>query len=68
MTTRGMLEPEMETIATFLVKSIEISKRIQEKSGKKLVDFVPAVEQDEEVKQLASEVSAFAKQYSIPGV
>lgn len=29
MTTRGMKEPEMEVIATFVLKAVEISKRIQ---------------------------------------
>ena len=28
MTTRGMKEPEMEVIATFVLKAVEISKRI----------------------------------------
>ena len=68
MTTRGMLEADMEIIAGYLVKSIEISKRLQEKSGKKLVDFVKHLEEDEEVKQLAGEVSAYSKKFSIPGV
>ena len=34
VTTRGMLEPEMEVIANFLMKGLEISKRIQDKVGK----------------------------------
>jgi glycine hydroxymethyltransferase len=34
VTTRGMLEKEMETIADFLLKAINISKRVQDKVGK----------------------------------
>ena len=58
----------MEIVAGFLLKAIEISKRIQETSGKKLVDFVAALETDEELKKVAGEVTAFARQFSIPGV
>lgn len=68
VTTRGMLEPEMEIIADFLMKGIEISKRIQEKVGKQLKDFIPAIEDDEEVKKVGDEVKAFASKFSIPGI
>ena len=67
LTTRGMKEVEMEIIAKYLIKSIEISKRIQDKSGKKLVDFVNALHEDEEVKTISEQVKAFARQFSIPG-
>lgn len=40
LTTRGMVESDMEIIANHLIKSVAIAKRIQEKAGKKLVDFV----------------------------
>jgi len=68
VTTRGMLEPEMEIIANYLLKGIEISKRIQEKVGKQLKDFIPALEEDEELKNVAEEVKAFASKFSIPGL
>lgn len=68
MTTRGMLEPEMEVIASFLVRALDISKRIQEKAGKKLVDFIALLEDDEELKTVGAEVQAFARGFSIPGV
>lgn len=68
LTTRGMKEEEMKVVADFLVKSIKISQDIQEKYGKKLVDFVKGLEESEELKQLADEVRQFASQFSIPGV
>lgn len=50
MTTRGCKEEEFQQICDFCLKAIEISKRVQEKCGsKKLVDFIPAIENDEEV-------------------
>ena len=68
MTTRGMKEPEMEVIAGFLLRAIAISKRIQGVVGKQLKDFLPAIESDEEIKQVGEEVKAFASKYSIPGI
>ena len=45
LTTRGMKESDMEKIGEFLIKSVEISKKIQNASqGKKLTDFVSAME------------------------
>lgn len=68
LTTRGMMEADMEVIAKFLVRGVEISKRIQEKAGKKLADFLTHLDDDEEIKQVGAEVTAFARQFSIPGV
>ena len=63
-----MTEADMETVADYLVQSVAMAKRIQEKSGKKLVDFVAALDGDEELQQTAAKVNAWAKQFSIPGV
>ena len=49
LTTRGFQEHDMEQVALYLLKALEISKRIQNKSGKKLADFVEAIEDDEEI-------------------
>lgn len=68
MTTRGMVEADMETIAEFLLKAVEIAKRIQDKVGKQLKDFLPAISQDEEIPKVAEEVKAFASRFSIPGI
>lgn len=40
MTTRGMTSEDMNKIADYLIKAVKISQKIQEKSGKKLKDFV----------------------------
>lgn len=68
MTTRGMKEADMEIVAEFLLKGIEISQRIQAKAGKQLKDFLPALEEDEEIKAVGEQVKAFASKYSIPGI
>jgi len=67
LTTRGMVESDMEKIAELLMRSVAISKRVQEKAGKKLVDFVEHLKDDEEVKAGADEVKAWASTFSIPG-
>jgi len=43
MTTRGMCEAEMARICTFLLKAVEIAKRIQATAGRKLAEFNVAV-------------------------
>lgn len=58
----------METVAAFLLRGIAIAKRIQAKVGKQLKDFLPALDEDEEIKQVGEEVKAFASRYSIPGI
>jgi glycine hydroxymethyltransferase len=68
LTTRGMVESDMEIIASFLMRSVAIALRIQEKAGKKLVDFVEHLKDDEEMKKCGDEVKAWASTYSIPGV
>jgi glycine hydroxymethyltransferase len=68
VTTRGFKEADMDIIAAFLVKGIEIGKRIQGQVGKQLKDFIPALETDEELKQVAEQVKAYSSQFSIPGI
>lgn len=68
MTTRGMKEGDMATVAELLLKGIDIAKRIQAKVGKQLKDFLPALDEDEEIKEYAEKVKAFSSKYSIPGI
>lgn len=68
LTTRGMMEEDMHVVGGFLCRAAELSKAIQAQTGKKLVDFVKALEESEDVKKLGQEVQAFASQFSIPGV
>ena len=68
LTTRGMKEEEMVRIVDFLMRAVQLALKIQETSGKKLVDFVKALEGNEELAALGQEVTTFAREYSIPGV
>ena len=67
VTSRGMKEEEMEKIAGFLDRIIKLSLKVQEKSGKKLSEFTTALENDDEIKQIANEVEEFATKYYMPG-
>jgi glycine hydroxymethyltransferase len=50
MTTRGCTPADFEKICDFCIKAIEITKRVQEKCGSKMMeDFVPFIALDEEV-------------------
>ena len=62
------MESDFERIAGYLIKAVAISKRIQDASGKKLVDFIAAIETDEEAKTVGDEIKAWARTFSIPGV
>lgn len=69
MTTRGCNEKEFEQICDFLLRVIAITKKVQEACGsKKLVDFIPAIANCEDVAPLKAEVHAFSTQFSIPGI
>lgn len=68
LTTRGFTEGDFEIVAGFLDRVIKISVAAQDKCGKKLVDFVAAIEKSEELKAVKKEVEEFAQKFSFPGV
>ena len=67
LTTRTMVESDFEQIAQFLHEALQIALKIQEKSGPKLKDFVPLLENNDEIKELAGKVHAFATEFPMPG-
>lgn len=62
-----MKEAEMDKIAEFIERVLKICVKIQETSGKKLVDFIAAVEKCEEIKDLTKEVHEFSSKFYLPG-
>jgi len=68
MTTRGMVEKDMIKVVDYLLKAVEIAKKIQETAGKQLKDFLPALEANEEIKALSEDVKVYSRTFSIPGV
>eukprot|EP00002_Diphylleia_rotans_P008738 TRINITY_DN18739_c0_g1_i1.p1 TRINITY_DN18739_c0_g1~~TRINITY_DN18739_c0_g1_i1.p1 ORF type:complete len:463 (-),score=78.54 TRINITY_DN18739_c0_g1_i1:157-1545(-) len=67
LTSRGLKEEHFVTVAQFLHRAVQIAITIQEKSGKKLNDFLAALPENEDIKTLAKDVKAFAIQFPIPG-
>ena len=68
LTSRGFKEEDMVQVVEFLDRGIKIAKKIQEKVGKQMKDFEPALKSDEEVKKLREDVEAFSKNFPIPGL
>ena len=66
VTTRGMNQEDMERIADWLLKAVDIAKRLQDKSGKKLKDFLIAMAEDPELPVLQKEIEAFASSFDMP--
>eukprot|EP00754_Rhynchopus_humris_P025726 Rhum_TRINITY_DN14962_c0_g1::Rhum_TRINITY_DN14962_c0_g1_i2::g.130532::m.130532/K00600/glyA, SHMT; glycine hydroxymethyltransferase len=67
VTTRGMVEADMETITQLYEECVKICLDIQAKVGKKLVDFLPVLEKSEEIAALRTKVETFAKKWPMPG-
>jgi len=61
MTTRGMKETDFVQVAAFLDRCSKLAVAIQEKHGKKLVDFEKNIEGFPGVKELRAEVEAVGR-------
>ncbi|GAW83731.1 serine hydroxymethyltransferase [Plasmodium gonderi] len=66
MTTRGAKEKDMEFIANILVKAIHVTVEIQEKFGKKLVDFKKGLEGNSDIQKLKQDVVLWAGALPFP--
>ena len=67
LTSRGMKEAEMATVADFLDRAVALAKEVQTKAGSaKLDDFVAALKQHPGVAALRNEVESFAIQFAMP--
>jgi glycine hydroxymethyltransferase len=68
LTSRNFTEADFHKVADFLDRGVVIAKRLQEKTGTKLIDFQKALGTDEELKKLGDEVKAFAVAFPMPGL
>lgn len=68
LTTRGFVESDFDKIAEFLDRVIKISTAIQAKHGKKIVDFIAALPDNEELKALKKDVEEFSHGFAFPGL
>jgi len=70
MTSRGLKEEEFLKVGDFLHRGIELALAVQEQSGKKLVDFLKAADQEEnknKITALRAEVEAWSGKFFMPG-
>ena len=65
LTTRGFTETDFLKVGELLHKCFDLCINVQEKSGKKLVDFKKAIENDfqEDINVLRDEVNTFAEKF-----
>jgi glycine hydroxymethyltransferase len=70
MTSRGLKEADFKQIGEFLHRGLQIALETQNKSGKKLVDFLKALNEAEaqgKLTALRGEVEAWAGKFPMPG-
>ena len=67
ITTRGCVETDMEDVAEFLHRASMLCIDIQKKSGKKITDFVEAIDKNQDVVKLGEDVKKWSTGFSIPG-
>ena len=65
LTTRGFVEEDFKKVAELLHKCIQLTIKIQDDVGKKLKVFVPALNNNNEIKNLKNEVIEFAKKFEL---
>jgi len=68
LTSRGFKEEDIRKAVEFLDRGVKIALETQNKVGKKLVDFIAALEKSEEIKQLKKEVEEYSKKFPFPGL
>jgi glycine hydroxymethyltransferase len=67
LTTRRYTPENMDTVADFLCQCCDVALAIQEKVGKKLVDFNRELEGHPDVERIKAEVIAFGSGHYMPG-
>jgi len=68
MTTRGCGVDDFKKIAGFLDRCCRIALAIQEKKGKKLVDFEAGLKENADIEALKKEVQSWAIGFGYPGI
>jgi glycine hydroxymethyltransferase len=67
LTSRGFNEEDFVKVADLLDEGIKIAVKIQEKTGKALKDFLPALEGNEDIAALKAKAEALATSKPMPG-
>ncbi|KAJ8966663.1 hypothetical protein NQ314_003391 [Rhamnusium bicolor] len=71
LTTRGLVETDIDKVVDFIDRGLKLAKEISAKSGPKLNDFKQAMQENEEfskkVAALREEVEKFSENFPLPG-
>lgn len=71
LTTRGFREEQIDRVAEYIHKALQLAKEVTAKSGPKIVDYTRVLETDPEIKtkvnDLKNEIAVFANAFPIPG-
>ena len=67
LTTRGLKEADFVKVAGFLDRAVKIALDVQKVSGKKLKDYVVALDSNKDIPVLAHDVAVFATSFPLPG-
>ena len=65
LTSRGFLEEDFIEISNLINECVKIALKIQNSKGKKMVDFVRDIENNEELAKLKKKVVDFSKKYPL---
>lgn len=65
LTTRGLKDEDFKQVGDFLVECFQLCEKIQEKSGKKLINFKKSMDEDfkDEIENLKNRVNEFAEEF-----
>lgn len=67
LTSRSFEEKDMDAVAEYLHRGIEIAKEAVEAGGKLIKDFKTIVEKNEKMEQLKKDVMVFSEKFPMPG-
>lgn len=72
MTTRGLLESDIDKVVDFIDKALAIAKEVVKISGPKLADFNKTVNENADfqakIKTLKTEIEAYSRKFPIAGI
>lgn len=69
LTTRGLVESDMEKVVDFIDRGLKLAKEILAVSGPKLVDFKEKLHKEfnGQIESLRNEVENYSQKFPIPG-
>jgi len=67
LTSRNFKEADFVKVAEYLDRAVQISLRIQEKTGKALKDFEAAIHGNADILALRTEIESFSRSFPMPG-